>query len=239
MLMGDRCTRGCRFCAVESGNPKKSLDILEPTKIAIAVERLRLSYVVLTSVDRDDLDDGGAAHIASTILETKKRNPGLLIEVLTPDFHGDEQAIKKVVAAGPDVYSHNLETVKKLQASVRDKRAGYEQSLTVLNTVKRYNPSIFTKSSLMLGLGETREEIIEAMIDLRTVNVDILTLGQYLRPTSWHLPVHEYITPEKFEALRIIGESKGFLYVAAGPLVRTSYRAGEFFMENLVKTRHG
>lgn len=237
MLMGDRCTRGCRFCAVESGNPKKILDNLEPTKIAIALQRLRLSYVVLTSVDRDDLEDGGAAHIASTIMETKTLNPGLVIEVLTPDFEGDEQSIKKIVDADPNVFSHNLETVRRLQAAVRDPRAGYEQSLEVLRTVKRYNSKIFTKSSLMLGLGETREEIFEAMRDLREARVDFLTLGQYLRPTSWHLPVLEFVAPQTFDELKEIGESMGFLYVAAGPLVRTSYRAGEFFLEKLVRTR--
>lgn len=237
MLMGDRCTRGCRFCAVESGNPKKILDTLEPTKIAMALERLGLSYVVLTSVDRDDLEDGGAAHIASTIVETKKRNPGLLIEVLTPDFQGDEEAIKTVVDARPDVFSHNLETVRRLQATVRDTRAGYDQSLEVLRTVKRYNPGIYTKSSLMLGLGETREEIIESMRDMRGTGVDILTLGQYLRPTTWHLRVEEFITPETFDELKNIGESMGFMYVASGPLVRTSYRAGEFFLENLIRAR--
>ena len=238
MLMGDRCSRGCRFCAVESGNPKKLLDTLEPTKIAIALERLGLSYVVLTSVDRDDLEDGGAAHIASTIVETKKRNPGLLIEVLTPDFQGDVEAIKKIVDADPDVFSHNLETVRRLQATVRDPRAGYEQSLEVLRTVKRYNPRIYTKSSLMLGLGETKEEIFDAMRDLRETGVDILTLGQYLRPTAWHLPVLEFISPQTFDELKEIGESMGFLFVAAGPLVRTSYRAGEFFLEKLIRARN-
>lgn len=237
MLMGDRCTRGCRFCAVESGNPKKVLDVLEPMKIGMALERLGLSYVVLTSVDRDDLEDGGAAHIASAIQETKRRNPGLLIEVLTPDFQGDEKSIRKVIEAGPDVFSHNLETVRRLQAMARDARAGYEQSLEVLRKVKRYNAKIYTKSSLMLGLGETREEILEAMDDMRKARVDFLTLGQYLRPTPWHLRVEKFVTPEMFEEFKNIGESMGFLYVAAGPLVRTSYRAGEFFLENLVRTR--
>lgn len=237
MLMGDKCTRGCRFCAVDSGNPKKVLDVLEPTKIGMALEQLGLSYVVLTSVDRDDLEDGGAAHIASTIQEAKKRNPGLLLEVLTPDFQGDKEAIRTVVEAGPDVFSHNLETVKRLQSTVRDPRAGYEQSLEVLRTVKRYNPRIYTKSSLMLGLGETNAEIVESMEDMRRASVDILTLGQYLRPTSWHLRVENFVTPETFDELKKVGESMGFLYVASGPLVRTSYRAGEFFLENLIRTR--
>lgn len=235
MLMGDVCTRGCRFCAVDSGNPGKILDVLEPTKIAMALERMNLSYVVLTSVDRDDLEDGGAAHIAETILETKKRNPKLLIEVLTPDFRGDLHAVEKIVKAGPDVFSHNLETTRRLQSSVRDLRAGYEQSLEVLKEVKRLNHHIYTKSSLMLGLGETREEILEAMGDLREINVDILTLGQYLRPSTWHLAVEEFVSPDAFEYLRRIGESMGFIYVAAGPLVRTSYKAGEFFMERLIR----
>lgn len=237
MLMGDRCTRGCRFCAVESGNPKKALDVLEPMKIGMALERLGLSYVVLTSVDRDDLEDGGAGHIARTIQEAKRRNPGLLIEVLTPDFQGNEKSIRVVTEAGPDVFSHNLETVKRLQSTVRDPRAGYQQSLEVLRTVKRCNHKIYTKSSLMLGLGETKGEIIEALNDMREAKVDFVTLGQYLRPTPWHLRVDEFIIPEMFEDLKKIGESMGFLYVAAGPLVRTSYRAGEFFLENLVRTR--
>lgn len=235
MLLGDVCTRGCRFCAVESGNPKGLVDELEPEKISIALEKMKLNYVVLTSVDRDDLPDGGAGHFARTIVETKKRNPGILIEVLTSDFAGDLNSVKTVVGAGPDVYAHNIETVRRLQKTARDARAGYDQSLRVLSAVKEFNPDIYTKSSMMLGLGETKDEIVESMKDLRRIGVDILSIGQYLRPSSWHLRVEEYVPPETFDEYRKIGESLGFSYVAAGPLVRTSYRAGEYFVERLVR----
>jgi lipoyl synthase len=239
MLLGDTCTRGCRFCAVKSGNPGMVVDELEPTKIAIALQQMKLSYVVLTSVDRDDLDDGGAAHFAETILETKKRNPAMLIEVLTPDFQGDLDSIRKVVEAHPDVFGHNVETVSRLQARARDRRASYSQSLGVLKAVKELDSSIYTKSSLMLGIGETDEEVIETMKDLRNIRVDILAIGQYLRPSSWHMKVEEYIHPSKFEAFKAIGKSLGFRFVAAGPLVRTSYRAGEYFLENLIRRERG
>jgi lipoic acid synthetase len=235
MLLGDTCTRGCRFCAVKSGNPNKLVDELEPVKIGIALKEMGLTYIVLTSVDRDDLPDGGAAHFAETILETKKRNPGLLIEVLTPDFQGDPESVKKIVNAKPDVFAHNVETVERLQSKVRDRRANYRQSLRVLEMVKEMEPSIYTKSSLMLGLGERDSELVATMKDLRGVGVDILAIGQYLRPSDWHLEVEQYIPPSKFEELKKIGESLGFRYVASGPLVRTSYRAGEFFMESLLR----
>jgi lipoyl synthase len=235
MLLGDTCTRGCRFCAVKSGNPSMIVDELEPIKIAIALKEMNLSYVVLTSVDRDDLPDGGAAHFAGTILETKRRNPSLLIEVLTPDFRGDLSAVETIVRAHPDVYAHNIETVGRLQSKVRDRRASYEQSLLVLRSVKHLDPSIYTKSSLMLGLGESDEEIEQSMRDLREIDVDVLTIGQYLRPSTWHLEVENYIPPSKFDELKQIGEDMGFRYVASGPLVRTSYRAGEFFMENMIR----
>jgi len=235
MLLGEVCTRGCRFCAVESGNPNRVVDEFEPVKIAMALEKMNLSYVVLTSVDRDDLPDGGAAHFAKTIIETKKKNPGMLIEVLTPDFAGNLVAIKTIVDAKPDVYAHNIETVRRLQKTARDGRAGYEQSLRVLEAVKKFNPDIFTKSSIMLGLGESRDEVVESMKDLRKIGVDVLAIGQYLRPSSWHLKVQEYIPPETFEEYKQIGESLGFSYVAAGPLVRTSYRAGEFFVESMIR----
>jgi len=235
MLLGDTCTRGCRFCAVKSGNPKKVVDEMEPAKISIALKEMGLTYVVLTSVDRDDLPDGGAEHFAQTILETRKRNPGLLIEVLTPDFQGDPESVKKIVNARPDVFAHNIETVERLQSKVRDRRANYRQSLRVLKMVKEMNSSIYTKSSLMLGLGETDSEIITTMKNLREVRVDILAIGQYLRPSTWHLEVEQYVPPSKFDELKTIGESLGFRYVASGPLVRTSYRAGEFFMESLIR----
>jgi lipoyl synthase len=235
MLLGDTCTRGCRFCAVKSGNPNLMVDELEPVKIALALKEMKLNYVVLTSVDRDDLPDGGAAHFAETIRETKKQNPGLLMEVLTPDFRGDLKAVRTVVDAHPDVFAHNIETVERLQRRVRDVRANYQQSLRVLRAVKEIDPTIFTKSSLMLGLGETGGEIAQAMEDLREIDVDVLAIGQYLRPSTWHLEVEEYIPPSRFDELRELGESMGFRYVASGPLVRTSYRAGEYFMEKMIR----
>jgi len=237
MLMGDTCTRGCRFCAVKSGNPHGALDLSEPQKVAMALAELDLSYVVLTSVDRDDLPDGGAGHFAKTVREIKARCPKLLIETLIPDFQGDVEAVRAVVDAGVDVLDHNVETVERLQATVRDRRANYAQSLKVLRAAKGMRDDLFTKSSIMLGLGETREEVIATMRDLRANEVDILTLGQYLRPSNWHLTVQEYVPPETFDELRKAGESMGFAYVASGPLVRSSYRAGEFFLENVIRTR--
>jgi lipoic acid synthetase len=235
MLMGDTCTRGCRFCAVASGNPHGILDLDEPRKVAVALSEMDLTYVVLTSVDRDDLPDGGAGHFAKTVREIKAHRPDMLVEALIPDFKGDLNAVRRVVDAGVDVLDHNLETVERLQASVRDRRANYAQSLRVLRGAKGMRPGLFTKSSLMLGLGETREEVIQAMRDLRAAGVDIVTLGQYLRPSGWHLPVQEFVPPEAFDRLREAGEQMGFAYVAAGPLVRSSYRAGEFFIEKIVR----
>lgn len=235
MLMGDTCTRGCRFCAVKSGNPRGALDIDEPRKVAIALAEMDLSYVVLTSVDRDDLPDGGAEHFARTIREIKNRRPDLLVEALIPDFQGDLDAVRSVVDAGVDVLDHNVETVERLQSAVRDRRANYRQSLHVLRGAKPMRDGLFTKSSIMLGLGETREEVLETMRDLRAADVDIVTLGQYLRPSSWHLAVQEYLPPEVFDGFREAGEGMGFAYVAAGPLVRSSYRAGEFFTEKVIR----
>ena len=237
MLLGDVCTRGCRFCAVRSGNPHGLVDPDEPRKVAVAIADLSLTYVVLTSVDRDDLPDGGAAHFASTIREIKQRNPEILVEALIPDFQGDMEAVRCVVDAGPDVLDHNLETVRRLQTAARDRRAGYDQSLAVLRAAKAMRPGIYTKSSIMLGLGETEGEVLEALRDLRAVDVNILTLGQYLRPSAWHLPVQEFVSPDRFDAYREIAERMGFLYVASGPLVRSSYRAGEFFLESVVGRR--
>lgn len=235
MLLGDVCTRGCKFCAVKSGNPKEIVDEFEPMKIGFALKQMSLNYIVLTSVDRDDLPDGGASHFAKTILEIRKNCPDMLIEVLTPDFQGDKDAIRKVVEVHPDVFGHNIETVERLQKVARDRRANYSQSLGVLKTVKETDDSIYTKSSIMLGLGERDEEVIQSMEDLRAIDVDILAIGQYLRPSNWHLPVQEYVPPSKFEHFRELGESLGFKFVASGPLVRTSYRAGEFFIENLIR----
>ena len=237
MLLGDVCTRGCRFCAVKSGNPHGIVDLEEPRKVATAIAELGLSYVVLTSVDRDDLTDGGASHFAATIRAIKARDPDVLVEALIPDFQGDREAVRTVVEARPDVLDHNVETVRRLQGVARDRRANYEQSLQVLRDAKAMRADLFTKSSIMLGLGETREEVLETMEDLRANEVDILTLGQYLRPSEWHLPVQEYVPPEAFDELREAGEALGFLYVVAGPLVRSSYRAGEFFLERVIRER--
>ncbi|MFA5895424.1 MAG: lipoyl synthase [Thermoplasmata archaeon] len=237
MLLGDVCTRGCRFCAVKSGNPHGIVDLEEPRKVAAAIAELGLSYVVLTSVDRDDLTDGGASHFAATIRAIKARDPDVLVEALIPDFQGDREAVRTVVEARPDVLDHNVETVRRLQGVARDRRANYEQSLQVLRDAKAMRADLFTKSSIMLGLGETREEVLETMEDLRANEVDILTLGQYLRPSEWHLPVQEYVPPEAFDELREAGEALGFLYVVAGPLVRSSYRAGEFFLERVIRER--
>jgi len=239
MLLGDTCTRGCRFCAVKSGNPHGLLDLDEPRKVAMALAEMDLTYVVLTSVDRDDLPDGGAGHFARTVREIKARRPDMIVEALIPDFQGDLEAVRTVVDAGVDVLDHNVETVPRLQALVRDRRANYSQSLAVLRGAKDVRKDLYTKSSIMLGLGEAREEILATMRDLRAAKVDILTLGQYLRPSTWHLPVKEYVPPETFDELRIAGEAMGFLYVAAGPLVRSSYRAGEFFMEKVIRERRG
>jgi lipoic acid synthetase len=234
MVMGDVCTRGCRFCAVTTGRPT-ALDPEEPIKLAKAVGELGLTYVVITSVDRDDLPDQGAHHIAQTIRATRQEHPSTLIEVLIPDFRGRRALVEHVVKARPDVLAHNVETVRRLTPRVRDARAGYDQSLKVLRMAKEIDPSVRTKSSIMLGLGETDEELDATFADLRSVDVDVLTLGQYLRPSTKHLPVEEYVNPATFERLKARAEDHGFLYVAAGPLVRSSYRAGEFFLESLLR----
>jgi lipoic acid synthetase len=222
---------------VKSGNPHGTLDIFEPLKVADAVADLGLRYVVITSVDRDDLPDGGAEHFASTIRAIKRRDSNVIIEVLIPDFQGDSDDVKKVVDAKPEVIAHNIETTKPLTRMVRDPRASYEQSLRVLESIKDVNPSIYTKSSIMMGLGELESDVIAAMEDLRAVDVDILTLGQYLRPSKGHVPVSEYFSPVKFEHYKHIAEELGFLYVASGPFVRSSYRAGEFFLEALIRKK--
>jgi len=233
MLMGDVCTRGCRFCNVASGHPAP-LDPLEPWKVSQVIAGWGLDYIVLTSVDRDDLPDGGAGHFAQTIQAIKQRSPQLRIEVLIPDFGGNPAALAKIVRAKPDVIDHNIETVERLTPRVRDRRAGYRQSLRVLAHVKELDPTRYTKSSIMLGLGETEAELRRTMSDLRSVGVDILTLGQYLQPSKRHLDVAEYIHPDRFAKYKQIAESLGFLYVDAGPLVRSSYRAGEFFTAGLL-----
>ncbi|PWU22354.1 MAG: lipoyl synthase [Bdellovibrio sp.] len=233
MIMGDTCTRGCKFCHVKTGHPRGELDPLEPEKVAFSLSQLDLEYVVITSVDRDDLPDQGAGHFARTVRTTKKLNPELLIEILTPDFRGRSELIDIVVEAKPDVFAHNVETVERLQKSVRDPRAGYRQSLSVLQRVKGKDPTRYTKSSLMLGLGETDGEILQCLKDLRAVGCDVVTFGQYLQPTPRHLPVESYVTLEKFKEWETLAQGMGFLYVASGPLVRSSYRAGEFFMKGI------
>ncbi len=235
MLMGDTCTRACKFCAVKTGNPKGWLDADEPRKIAETVHQFGLKYVVLTSVDRDDLPDGGADHFAKTVEAIKALTPGIVVEVLIPDFQGQQEPLDRLVEAQPDVIAQNIETVERLTHYARDRRAGYQQTLTLLQRVKSDHPHIFTKSSIMLGLGETDDEIRECMRDLRQHQVDILTLGQYLQPTAKHLPVERFITPEAFKAWEVEALEMGFLYCASGPLVRSSYKAAEFFIQGIVE----
>ena len=236
MLMGEVCTRGCRFCHVKTAAHPPPLDPDEPRHLAEAIRGLGLDYIVVTSVDRDDLPDGGAGHFADAIRHLKE-NPGLLVEVLTPDFRGDAEAVRTVGRAAPDVFANNLETVRRLSPVVRDAKAGYDQTLGVLARMKAEFPEIVTKSSIMVGLGETDGEIEEAMRDLRAVGVEILTLGQYLRPSAWHLPVVEYVSPGRFAAYRDAGLALGFRYVASGPLVRSSYRAAELFLRGEIAAR--
>ena len=241
MIGSDTCTRACRFCAVKTARRPPPLDPDEPLHVARSIVKLGLKYVVLTSVDRDDLPDGGAGHFAETVRAIKKASSSILVESLVPDFQGDETAIACVVDSGLDVYAHNIETVKRLQARVRDHRAGYEQSLNTLIHAKahaaRQGRHLYTKSSIMLGLGETDAELEEAFDDLRASGVDVVTLGQYLRPSESHLPVEQYLTEEKFAELNQLAQSKGFLYTAAGPMMRSSYRAAEYFMEGVLQKR--
>ena len=234
MLMGDVCSRACRFCMVTPGKPQGVLNQLEPENVALALSQMGLTYVVLTSVDRDDLPDGGASHFARTIRLVKDRNPSMLVEVLIPDFQGDVSDLKQVVEARPDVIAHNIETTMSLTPTVRDPRAHYWQSLSVLRNVKKLGSHVYTKSSVMVGLGESEEEVTQAMAHLRQAGVDFLTVGQYLRPSSRHLKVVEFVKPELFERYKKIGEGLGFRYVASGPLVRSSYRAGEFFIRSVI-----
>ena len=227
MIMGDTCTRACAFCNVKTGLPDK-LDVFEPYKISQVVKKMNLSHVVITSVDRDDLDDGGAEHFAKTINAIRKTSPETTVEILTPDFLKKEDALEKILKDYPDVFNHNLETVPRLYLSIRP-GARYFNSLRLLNDVKDKNPNIFTKSGLMLGLGEKKNEIMQVMDDLRAAKVDFLTLGQYLQPTKKHAPVAKYITPDEFNSYKIIAESKGFLMVSSSPLTRSSHHAEEDF----------
>lgn len=235
--MGDTCTRGCRFCSIKTARAPPPLDPNEPVNTATAIATWGLDYVVLTSVDRDDLEDGGSAHIAETIREIKERKPRIFVECLAPDFRGNRDCISRIALSGVDVYAHNIETVEKLTPFVRDRRAEYRQSLKCLKTIKEINPNLITKSSIMLGLGETDAEVEQTMKDLRDVDVDCVTLGQYMQPTKRHLSVIEYVTPEKFKHWELKGQDLGFLYTASGPLVRSSYKAGEFFISSILKNR--
>ncbi|XP_017570519.1 lipoyl synthase, mitochondrial [Pygocentrus nattereri] len=237
MLMGDTCTRGCRFCSVKTARKPPPLDPDEPYNTAKAIAAWGLDYVVLTSVDRDDLADGGAEHFAKTVSNLKERNSTILVECLTPDFRGDLSAVEKIALSGLDVYAHNVETVRELQRYVRDPRANFDQSLSVLRHAKKVKPSVLTKTSIMLGLGETDAQVHSTMKELRDSGVDCLTLGQYMQPTKRHLKVEEYVTPEKFVYWEKMGQEMGFVYTASGPLVRSSYKAGEFFLKNLLKNR--
>ncbi|MFA5678098.1 MAG: lipoyl synthase [Pseudomonas sp.] len=232
MLMGSVCTRACRFCAVDTGNPNGWLDHQEPENTARSVELMALRYIVLTSVDRDDLADGGAAHYAACVRAIKQRTPHVVVEALTPDFDADLAAVELVVGSGLEVFAQNVETVERLTHEVRDPRAGYAKTLKVLEHAKRHRPDVLTKTSLMVGLGETDEEILHTFDELRAIGVDIVTLGQYLQPTRNHLPVKRWVTPEEFNHFRELGLAKGFMEVAAGPLVRSSYRADRVFEKN-------
>lgn len=232
MLMGSVCTRACRFCAVDTGNPRGWLDPEEPAHTADSVRLMRLRYVVLTSVDRDDLPDGGAGHYAACVRAVKQVNPRTAVEVLTPDFRGQRENVDTVLDSGIDVFAQNLETVRRLTHPVRDPRASYQQTLEVLQHAKHRHPEILTKTSLMLGLGEREDEILATMDDLRGIGLDVLTFGQYLRPTVNHLPVARYVPPEDFRKYREWGLEKGFTEVVSGPLVRSSYRADRVLEQN-------
>ncbi|KNB41833.1 hypothetical protein JH06_5457 [Blastocystis sp. subtype 4] len=227
MLMGDTCTRGCKFCNTKTCSNPPPLDENEPVNVAQAIAEWGLDYVVLTSVDRDDLPDYGAAHIAKTISELKRLSKKkIIIECLTPDFNGVKECIHQVADSGLNVFAHNIETIERLTPFVRDPRAHYRQSLSVLEIAKDHNPKLLTKTSIMLGLGETREEIIQCLKDIRNSGIDIVTFGQYLRPTKNHLPVKRYVEPKEFDEWKEYGENMGFKYVASGPMIRSSYRAG-------------
>lgn len=237
MVMGDTCTRGCRFCAVDTSRRPAPLDPAEPQNVAAAIAELDLDYVVVTSVNRDDLEDQGAGHFAACIRAIREASARTLVEVLIPDFRGRVDLLALVADAQPDVLAHNVETVPRLQTPVRDPRASWEQSMTVLRAAKELHPGQLTKTSLQVGHGETEEELIEAMRLLRTIEVDFLTIGQYLRPSPAHLPVQGFVHPEVFTRLAAIGKDLGFHYVASGPLVRSSYKAGEFFIRDFLRAR--
>lgn len=239
MVLGDTCTRGCRFCAVPKRAKGIEVDKIEPQKLAKVIKQWGLDYVVITSVCRDELPDQGSMHFAECIREIKRMSPDTIVEVLIPDFRGDTTCLKNIVDAQPDVVGHNIETVEGLSDKIRDRRAQYLQSLAVLAHVKKLDSKVYTKSAMMLGIGESKEEVINSMQDLRSAGVDFIALGQYLRPSTHHIEVAEYVKLESFEELKNKGLEMGFLYVAAGPFVRSSYRAGEYFVKALVEKRRG
>lgn len=227
MIMGGTCTRACAFCNIATGKPD-ALDAMEPTRVAVAVQKMGLKHVVVTSVDRDDLDDGGSDHFVKTINEIRRLSPVTTIEILTPDFKGKREALPPITSARPDVFNHNLETVPRFYPSIRP-GSSYFTSLSLLNEVKRLDPSIFTKSGIMVGLGETREEVMQVMDDLRAADVDFITIGQYLQPTKKHAKLEKFVTPDEFKAYEKIARSKGFLMVSSSPLTRSSYHADAHF----------
>jgi lipoic acid synthetase len=235
MLLGDTCTRGCRFCAVKTGQPRGAVDVREPEHVARALARLPLQYVVMTMVDRDDLLDGGAAHVAKTVRRLKEMRPDMLVETLVGDFGGHLDSVDVTIDARPDVWAHNIEVVRRLQRTIRDARCSYDQSLGVLARAKQRAPHVVTKSSIMVGIGERDDEVVETMRDLRSAGVDVLTVGQYLRPTLKHAAVDRYVAPERFDSFAREGRALGFAFVAAGPLVRSSYKAAEVFVRSILR----
>jgi lipoic acid synthetase len=237
MLLGDTCTRGCRFCAVTTGQPRGAVDVREPEYVARALSKMPLQYVVMTMVDRDDLIDGGAEHVSKTVSRLKELRPDMLVETLVGDFGGHRDAVHTTVDARPDVWAHNIEVVRRLQRTIRDVRCSYEQSLGVLGWAKARSPQTITKSSIMVGIGETDDEVLETMRDLRAVGVDIVTLGQYLRPSAKHVAVDRFVEPARFAQFADEGRAMGFAYVAAGPLVRSSYKAAEVFVRTTLLAR--
>lgn len=238
MVMGDTCTRGCKFCAVKTARHGQPIDIDEPRKLAEAIAEIGLDYAVITSVDRDDLPDQGAGHFAACIEEIKRAHASTLIEALIPDFQGNKELLKKIVDAKPAVIAHNIEAVRELTPNVRDRRASYDQSLSVLGNIKKIDPNMTTKSSIIVGFGETKEQVLMTLQDLRDVGVDIVTLGQYLKPKTKHLPVAEWVTPETFDFYKQEAMKMGFKFCAAGPLVRSSYKAGELFVKNILGSKN-
>lgn len=237
MLMGNTCTRGCRFCSVQTNRNPGPLDPHEPSNTAEAISRWELGYVVLTTVDRDDLPDGGSAHLAETVRLIKEKAPKTLVEVLSGDFRGDLEHVQTLASSPLDVFAHNIETVEALTPHVRDRRATYRQSLSVLENAKLNNDHILTKTSIMLGFGESDEQVLQTLKELREIKVDVVTFGQYMRPTKRHMKVVEYVKPEKFDYWRDVALDLGFLYCASGPLVRSSYKAGEAYIENVIRKR--